>query len=217
MKKWIGIGAVTTVAACLLFWSYGNQPSARPPRGKPAARAGAEAREERQSAPLAAEGARRTGAPAAPQGARAPAEEEARAPASPAKTSEVPQVPASEVPRFLDAQFDAEPVDPGWARDTTGLVQDTVSSSLPASGSLLSVECRSSMCRFEVQLDSTQAGEELIEDLFVLPRRKLDLGPAIFPRRVTGPEGETKLLVFVARENGRLPVMDVIQDDPGAG
>lgn len=116
-----------------------------------------------------------------------------------------PKVPTTEEMRDgLNVHFYEEAVDTSWSETTRRQLQTRVSGLLPAGSKLVSMECRSTMCRAEVAHPDLEAHREFIRAGFSSPAEmwriatNVSLGEPADSAKVTS-------IVFLSREGRELP------------
>lgn len=119
---------------------------------------------------------------------------------------------AHEVQPYLEEVLQGEPVDASWATSAWSVMSAAIRAALPPNGSVGSIECRTSLCRFEVKVRSPDESEAFLDRLFCLGPSCPRFGPVIIPKR-TDDESGHGMVVYVAREGRSLPTIEVLPDE----
>lgn len=165
---------------------------------------------ERSERALAARDARPAAAACLQASAQTPSAMPAAKPAAPPPAE--PARPASEPPadkvyepaQELMTTFEAEVTDASWASGAEDTLEQRITSALPSSASIQSVECRSSMCRVTTVHHDSQTYESFLDAAFKSPETRVwsadALSEAMPNMRGTG----TLVVSYVAREGQML-------------
>lgn len=107
---------------------------------------------------------------------------------------------------FAESAFDSEPYDAAWARASSELLQQSMRSLLGASGRALAVECRSSLCRVDLEHETFDGQQE-----FLLQFRRSrvwrggGMAVSLEPQDAPSDHGPVRLSMYLAREGRSLP------------
>ncbi len=114
-----------------------------------------------------------------------------------------PEMTADEVVTRLDARFFSEGVDPAWSREASQRVE-RLRTHLPQGAHVVSLECRSSMCRLEMSHPSQTSFQHFIRAGLIDDAAGWD-GPFMAAIK-GGPEqaGGVAAVAFLARAGAEL-------------
>lgn len=116
-------------------------------------------------------------------------------PSAEAKPEPAPPPPLEEK---VEQAFVAEDVDPGWAEPASARIVEGTMPILPAGSSLRDVDCRSTVCRVEVQHTTAGSHQGFIQAAVF--EQRFWQGPGSFTR-VTDENGQEVTLVYLGRED----------------
>jgi hypothetical protein len=115
-----------------------------------------------------------------------------------------PEAPTDEE-RFTYAEgvFDSQTIDPAWSRDSSYKLSTAISTLDSAGVRVNPVQCRSSLCRVEIQAENRGAGERFVRNLI----RSAKWGEAggMVVRSETNPTGAYTIHVYLARSGTSPP------------
>jgi hypothetical protein len=116
-----------------------------------------------------------------------------------------PQVTEEERRVFAESAFESEPYDAAWGRASRELLQQSVGSLLGASGRALAVECRSSLCRVDLEHETSDGQQEFLHQ-FRRSRVWRGGGMAVRLDPQEPPSGgPVRLSMYLAKEGRSLP------------
>lgn len=98
-----------------------------------------------------------------------------------------------------------ETVDHGWARTTERAFLDAAGSRELTGSRLTGVECRSTLCKVDVEHENAQAAELWSA---VFPLRIASVSSRVMERRYVERAGHRRSTAFVARMGHRLPTLE---------
>lgn len=130
-----------------------------------------------------------------PSGARPPGEE-GEGPASGEPTPE-------EMVARLDARFFGEAVDPAWSRDATPRAE-RLGVLLPRGARVVSLECRSSMCRLEMSHPDLESFQGFVRDGLLGEANTWDGAFMAALKSAPGRPGGVEAVAYLARSGVRL-------------
>jgi hypothetical protein len=147
------------------------------------------------------------GAVAAPPAAMSPPDPAGAAPARTAAEDKArPPMEPAEVRARLDTVFERERTDPSWRAQAVTTAQTKLAEILPASSKIRSIECRTSMCRFETAHQDPESYRQFLTSAFQDPATKLWNGGGFSTPLADHDEGGRVVTVaFLAREGQSLP------------
>jgi hypothetical protein len=115
------------------------------------------------------------------------------------------QVTEEERRVFAESAFDSEPYDAAWGRASRELLQQSVTSLLGTSGRAVAVECRSSLCRVDLEHETSDGQQEFLHQ-FRRSRAWRGGGMAVSLGTQEAPgDGPVRLSMYLAREGRSLP------------
>lgn len=130
-------------------------------------------------------------------------DEEARE-AAVAEPPAAPDVDAPASRSQVEASFQAESVDSGWASSAQREVRDTLASMLPASALVRGLDCRATLCRLEVDFSAEAEFREVMGSPGALIR--LWSGPAVTHFEKDPARGTVTLVSYLVRPGHEMPV-----------
>lgn len=95
-----------------------------------------------------------------------------------------------------------EPEDAEWSLSAAELIREVLASKDFEGTSVYDVQCRSSLCRIEVEHDDPR---KLADFQMHFPMRVASLLPRTAMHRVEGDNGSSRTIVYLAREGHRFP------------
>jgi hypothetical protein len=104
-----------------------------------------------------------------------------------------------EVRAKLDGYFDNQRPDPAWSKQATVLLDNHIYKGIPSGSKLLSVECRSSICRVESTHASTAVYQKFVDEALLFHQGGWD-GPIM--TQITNPGVEPVVSVAYLLRNG---------------
>jgi hypothetical protein len=116
------------------------------------------------------------------------------------------EVTTEDISEGLNTRFYAEDVDRNWSASARANFQSRLSAALPSGSRLVSLECKSSMCRAEVSQPSVEAHQSFVQSAF-MPPAQWDGSTMVSLKEEPG-DGSATSLVFLAREGQGLSVDD---------
>lgn len=154
---------------------------------------------------------RASSAPPAAASARQP---EAQLPAptgepSVATSPGKPERTFDDVRDALNSRFYGEAYDSSWSASARQKFQTQLSEALPEGSRLVSVECRSSMCRAEISHRDIKAHQSFVQNAFAPPRAHWD-GPTMVSLEDEPGTNNVTSVAFWGREGQALTVDDPV-------
>jgi len=107
----------------------------------------------------------------------------------------------------LSARFTEEAYDSKWSVVTREKVQSRLSSALPKGARMLSVDCKTSMCRAEIAEPDLEAHQQLIKSAFASPPTPWE-GSTMLALAEEPGSGKVTTIAFIAREGQGLTLED---------
>jgi len=89
-----------------------------------------------------------------------------------------------EVRAKLDGQFNSQRADPSWSKQTTTLLNNHISQGIPSGSKVVSIECKSSMCRVESKHNDVATYQKYVNEALLFPQGGWD-GPLM--TQITNP------------------------------
>jgi hypothetical protein len=134
------------------------------------------------------------------------AEGTAPAPAEPAHEHAPPPDPAETRAQYQQA-FSLEPVDRDWSSSAQAKLQEAVSALMPKTSQVVSLECRTSLCRVQVRHRNLDDYRSFTQDAYLKGDTHIWNGQ-MFSTLVGDPTNDGVMTVaFLAREGHLLPSM----------
>jgi hypothetical protein len=134
--------------------------------------------------------------------------ESASSPApQPLKEQHMPAPTMSEVRDFYESTWAAEPADAKWAVSATKLARARLDSLLPSGSTLDTLECKTSMCRFETSHADRSQYQSFVDSALRDPQTHIWNGGFMFAVESdqSGSGGPIKIVSFLARDGEELP------------
>lgn len=97
----------------------------------------------------------------------------------------------------IAANFEAEPRDASWSRDTTAAVQAELNQGELLKNALQSLECRSSLCRLEMVDDRSPAFFTQLNRMALKVANRL---PSMAGQRLTRPDGKAVFVYYFSKD-----------------
>ncbi|WP_437978528.1 hypothetical protein WMF11_19395 [Sorangium sp. So ce295] len=115
-------------------------------------------------------------------------------------------VDMAEVSERIQDVFAQQTTDTQWTASASEAAREKLSSALPERSSLRTVECRSSMCRFETEHDDMAQMQQFMQEAFMDPQKRPWNG-GFFAMPVSDPNtGKVMVVSYLAREGEELPM-----------
>jgi hypothetical protein len=142
----------------------------------------------------------------------APLPEQAPSATAPSGSADEHGPDPAEVRAKIDAAFTREGVDPRWATQAQVTAQTRLAAALPETSTLRSVECHSSMCRFETVHEDADHVQQFVLRAFMDPETQVWNG-GFFSTAAVPEEGIGKLVIvsYLARDEEELDSVRLLQ------
>ncbi|WP_437986912.1 hypothetical protein [Sorangium sp. So ce117] len=115
-------------------------------------------------------------------------------------------VDMAEVSERIQDVFAQQTTDTQWTASASEAAREKLRSALPERSSLRTVECRSSMCRFETEHDDMAQMQQFMQEAFMDPQKRPWNG-GFFAMPVSDPNtGKVVVVSYLAREGEELPM-----------
>jgi hypothetical protein len=132
--------------------------------------------------------------PVAPQPGEVREEASSRSPSAPP-----PEVRAEEVLEQLDERFFSEPLDPGWSHEARRHAEQ-FGGTMPKGARVLSLECRSSLCRMETTQPNLESFQDFVRQGLLGGKHEWK-GPIMAAvKSAPNQPGEILTVTYLARE-----------------
>jgi hypothetical protein len=135
------------------------------------------------------------------EGAYAPSSDVRERSDDPVLAREEARMAADRRVELIEEHFAAEQVDRTWANDARAIVETAAASPQLAGSRIAAVECRSTLCRIQVEHDS-ERDAEVWSDVFYGEAVALPRG---YQRRLEAQDDVQRTLVFLARPGHGIP------------
>ena len=103
---------------------------------------------------------------------------------------------------FIQSTFAAEPRDPRWASDAGNEIRDAVSAPEFARSRVTEIDCRTTLCRLQIEHASTAARERFVVEM---PTRLPSLPRATTRFLPEGDDGTSLAIMYLVRQGERMP------------
>lgn len=115
-------------------------------------------------------------------------------------------VTAEEARDEMESAFIDESNDPGWALQAERIAQEKLDMAMPQASALLSVECRSSMCRIETVHRNPDDYGQFQQSAFARPETQIWNAASLSTPLRPDDSGGMVIVSYVAREGRTLPI-----------
>lgn len=116
------------------------------------------------------------------------------------------EVTTEDISDGLSSRFYAEDVDRNWSATARQKFQSRLSAAIPNGSRLVSLECKSSMCRAEISHPSMEAHQSFVQSAFMPPAQWE--GSTMVSLKEESGERSVTSVAFLAREGQGLSVDD---------
>jgi hypothetical protein len=108
---------------------------------------------------------------------------------------------------FLATTFSSQPTDGAWSRGASQQISDILRPLAGKNTSVVSVDCRSTLCRADLEHETDADFRAFMQSMFTGPGAGAWKGAGGGGKVETGPDGRVKAVLYFAKEGTALPAL----------